>query len=40
MSQTKNTDGSITLHFGGDPQSANYILLTDGWNYVVRSVLV
>lgn len=32
----KNSDGSITLHFGGDPQSVNYMPLTEGWNYVVR----
>lgn len=36
QSATKNANGSITLHFGGDPQSVNYIPLTDGWNYVVR----
>ena len=32
----KNEDGSITLHFGGSPDSINYIPLTEGWNYVVR----
>jgi hypothetical protein len=32
----KNADGSITLHFGGDPSSVNYIPITEGWNYVVR----
>jgi len=32
----KNADGSVTLHFGGDPSSLNYIPLTEGWNYVVR----
>lgn len=32
----KNADGSITLHFGGDPRSINYIPITEGWNYVVR----
>ena len=32
----KNADGSITLHFGGDPSSINYIPITEGWNYVVR----
>ena len=36
QSARRNTDGSITLHFGGDPLSVNYIPLTDGWNYVVR----
>jgi hypothetical protein len=33
---TKNHDGSITLHFGGDPLSINYMPITEGWNYVVR----
>lgn len=33
---TQNPDGSITLHFGGDPSSVNYIPISDGWNYVVR----
>ena len=32
----KNLDGSITLHFGGDPENTNFIPITDGWNYVVR----
>lgn len=32
----KNADGSVTLHFGGSPDSINYIPLTEGWNYVVR----
>ncbi|MFT4636329.1 MAG: hypothetical protein ACI9OI_002130 [Chitinophagales bacterium] len=36
LTALKNADGSITLHFGGDPDSVNYIPLTKGWNYVVR----
>ena len=36
QSAEKDADGSITIHFGGDPKSSNYIPLTDGWNYVVR----
>lgn len=32
----KNMDGSVTLHFGGNPESVNYIPITDGWNFVVR----
>jgi hypothetical protein len=36
QSAEKSADGSITIHFGGDPRSSNYIPLTDGWNYVVR----
>lgn len=31
-----NADGSHTIHFGGDPNSKNYLPITDGWNYVVR----
>jgi len=33
---TPNSDGSFTVHLGGDPQSVNYIPITEGWNYVVR----
>ena len=32
----KNDDGSITIHFGGDPKSVNYLPITKGWNYAVR----
>lgn len=32
----KNSDGSITLNFGGDPNGTNFIPLSEGWNYVVR----
>jgi hypothetical protein len=32
----KNEDGSITIHFGGDPESVNYIPITKGWNYLIR----
>lgn len=31
-----NSDGSITVHFGGDANSSNYIPITKGWNYIVR----
>ena len=33
---TPNEDGSFTVHFGGDPSSANYLHITEGWNYTVR----
>lgn len=36
---TRNPDGSFTVHFGGDPDSSNYLPITDGWNYVVRLYL-
>lgn len=32
----RNADGSVTVHFGGDPGSLNYLPITPGWNYVVR----
>jgi len=31
-----NEDGSITIHFGGDPEQINYLPITEGWNYVIR----
>jgi len=36
VSAVKNTDGSITVHFGGDPKQTNFIPITEGWNYIVR----
>jgi len=35
-SAVKNMDGNITVHFGGDPKQANFIPITEGWNYIVR----
>ena len=32
----KNRDGSVTIHFGGNPGSSNYLPITPGWNYIVR----
>jgi len=32
----KNEDGSVTIHFGGDPSAPNYLPITPGWNYTVR----
>jgi len=32
----RNEDGSVTIHFGGDPSQPNYLPITPGWNYVVR----
>lgn len=31
-----NADGSMTIHFGGDPGKSNYLPITEGWNYIVR----
>ena len=33
---TTDSDGSITIHFGGDTSQPNYLYITDGWNYTVR----
>ena len=35
----QNTDGTVTIHFGGDPQATNYLPITEGWNYIVRCYL-
>jgi len=32
----KEKDGSIIIHFGGDPKQPNFIPVTEGWNYTVR----
>jgi hypothetical protein len=32
----KNKDGSITIHFGGDPKADNFLPIVQGWNYIVR----
>ena len=32
----RNKDGSMTIHFGGDPSSVNYLRIMPGWNYIVR----
>lgn len=31
-----NKDGSVTLHFGGDPKAVNYLRIMPGWNYMLR----
>ena len=33
---SKQKDGSITIHFGGDPKQPNFLPIMDGWNYLVR----
>ena len=35
----KNADGSMTIHFGGEPGADNYLPITEGWNYLVRLYL-
>jgi len=32
----KNKDGSMTVHFGGDPKQPNFLPIMGGWNYLVR----
>ncbi|MFZ4634868.1 MAG: DUF1214 domain-containing protein [Saprospiraceae bacterium] len=32
----KDKDGSVTIHFGGDPKQPNFLPITEGWNYTVR----
>ncbi len=32
----KDKDGSITIHFGGDPKADNYLPIMEGWNIIVR----
>ena len=32
----KNADGSVTIHFGGDPKADNYMEIFDGWNFALR----
>ena len=34
-----NKDGSVTIHFGGDAKTDNYLPITEGWNYVIRCYL-
>jgi hypothetical protein len=36
LTGTPNDDGSITIHFGGEPSSANYLPIAQGGNYSVR----
>ncbi len=32
----KNEDGSVTIHFGGDPKAKNFLPIFPGWVYIVR----
>ena len=32
----KNEDGSVTIHFGGDPKAKNFLPIFPGWVYLVR----
>ncbi len=35
-SAERNEDGSITIHFGGDPNQVNYLPTPEGWNCIIR----
>jgi len=35
----RNSDGTATIHFGGDTTAPNYLPITDGWNYAIRCYL-
>ncbi|MBI1345292.1 DUF1214 domain-containing protein [bacterium] len=39
ITSQRSPDGSVTIHFGGNPQATNYLPITEGWNYVVRCYL-
>ncbi|MFO0916326.1 MAG: DUF1214 domain-containing protein [Pirellulales bacterium] len=39
ITSERNADGTVTIHFGGDPKAANYLPIHEGWNYVVRCYL-
>jgi hypothetical protein len=32
----KDADGSMTIHFGGDPAQTNFLPIVPGWNYIAR----
>ena len=34
-----NKDGSVTIHFGGDPSQANFLPIMPSWNYMLRIYL-
>jgi hypothetical protein len=39
ITSKRNDDGTVTIHFGGDPKAANCLPITEGWNYIVRCYL-
>jgi hypothetical protein len=32
----READGTVVIHFGGDPEAPNYLRIMPGWNYTVR----
>ena len=39
ITSKRNADGTVTIHFGGDPKADNFLPITEGWNYIVRCYL-
>jgi hypothetical protein len=36
LTAASEADGSVVIHFGGDPDSPNYLYLPGGWKYLMR----
>jgi hypothetical protein len=36
LTAKKDSDGGVTIHFGGDPKQSNYLPIVKGWNYTAR----
>lgn len=36
VTATPEADGSVVIHFGGDPKAPNYLRIMPGWSYMVR----
>ncbi|MEQ6900962.1 DUF1214 domain-containing protein [Nocardioides sp. YIM 152588] len=36
LTARRDDDGTVTIHFGGDPAQPNHLPIVPGWNYVVR----
>ena len=32
----RNADGSVTIHFGGDPNQVNFLPIVEGWQILIR----
>jgi len=37
VTATHDDDGSVTIHFGGEPHQPNYLPIVPGWNYIFRA---
>lgn len=37
VTATPDDDGSVTIHFGGNPDQPNYLPIVPGWNYIFRA---